>query len=133
MFQRMGYYLILVMISLSLGTRERNRTCPSAEVESPSVKQVLSTSSIRIRLYDSINLVRPYRLHPDSVWDVLGLHGKLIKSTFQRIQPHLQIQPESISIINLKPSLFLQIGVAPPYLGPMGLVSSRAFEGRVLG
>src|SRR5581483_5027317 len=41
------------------------------------------------------NLCGSPRLHTDSNWDVLILVGKLIKSTFQRIQSHIHISSES--------------------------------------
>ena len=43
----------------------------------------------------------------DSDWGVLGLHGKLIKSTFIWIRPHIHICSESAAVIDLLPRPFL--------------------------
>ena len=43
----------------------------------------------------------------DSDWTVQVLRGKLIKSTFQRIQPHVYIYSESATIIYFMAIYFL--------------------------
>jgi len=43
----------------------------------------------------------------DSDWTVQVLRGKLIKSTFQRIQPHVHICSESATIVYFIPRCFL--------------------------
>src|SRR5438105_3221488 len=47
-------------------------------------------SSFQIRLQNKAILFRVPRLHPDSDWGVAVLFGKISKSNFQQIQPHLQ-------------------------------------------
>ncbi|WVZ90355.1 LOW QUALITY PROTEIN: hypothetical protein U9M48_036664, partial [Paspalum notatum var. saurae] len=48
-----------------------------------------------------------FGLQEDSDWGVLELHGKLIKSTFKRIQPHVHICSESAAIVFYIQSPFL--------------------------
>jgi hypothetical protein len=47
------------------------------------------------------NLQQSPRLHTESDWDVLALHGKITKSTLEWIQPHLHIFTEWAAIIDL--------------------------------
>ena len=61
-------------------------------------------SRVGFGLWDSSDLWGPPRLHTDFVLDVQVHHGKLIKSTFKWIQPHLHICSESAAIVKILPS-----------------------------
>jgi hypothetical protein len=56
--------------------------------------QIQHVLDIGFGLEDRTKLYRLPRLHTDSNWGVLGLHEKLIKSTFIWIQTHVHIFSE---------------------------------------
>jgi hypothetical protein len=72
--------------------------------------QVQHVQEVQFRLQNCLNLQQSSWLHTESDWDVLALHGKLIKYTFQRIQPHPHISSELATIVILVPRPFLSTG-----------------------
>ena len=73
-----------------------------------------------------VKLSRPPRPHPDSVLGVQVLYGKLMKSVFQWIRPHVHIYFEVAGIVETSPrGHSVQIVVSPDF-GPMARVSSGA-------
>lgn len=73
------------------------------------------------------------RLHADSFWGVQVFHGKLIKSNFKRIRPHIHIYSESAAIFDLVQIPFLSTVLRHLSFGPLGRVSCWVHYGRVLG
>jgi hypothetical protein len=68
-------------------------------------------------LQNNPNLCWLPRLHTDSDLDVLVLDGKLRKSPFQRVQPHIHISLESGAVIILLSRPFLLMVLCHPILG----------------
>jgi hypothetical protein len=75
-------------------------------------------------LQHSTNLWWPPWLHTDSDWYVLALDGKLIKSTFQWIQPHIHITSEAPAVIVLLSCPSLSAVLCHLNFGLLALVSS---------
>ena len=73
------------------------------ELKSPS----RTRSGVGFGLQKNNDLWWTPRSHMDSDWAVQVLHGKLIKSTFQRIWPHIHIYSELATIVYFIPTCFL--------------------------
>ena len=63
------------------------------------------------------NLQQSPRLHMKSNWDVLALYGKMMKSIFERIQPHPHIFSEPATIVVLLQRPFSITSAATPIFG----------------
>ena len=74
------------------------------KMERDQVQHVLEAG---LGLQKSIDLWWTPRSHTDLDWAVQVLYGKIIKSTFQRIQPHVHIFSESVTIVYFIPRCFL--------------------------
>ena len=74
------------------------------KIERDQVQHVLEAG---FGLQKSIDLWWTPRSHTDSDWGVQVLHENLIKSTFQRIWPHIHIFSKSATIVYCQPGCFL--------------------------
>jgi hypothetical protein len=73
-------------------------TSPLAQEKKCEVQHVLE---VQFGPQNCPNLQQSPRLHTESDWDVLALHRKLTKSTFEWIQPYPHIFSEWAAIVDL--------------------------------